>query len=123
MSPAHFSSNCNAELGNPARVKVRKVQPNGLDCLVIVRWQIQEAKQRFSELINRAQRDGPQVVTRHGSEVAVVIAAEEFHRLSKDKGAFKDFLSSGPDWDMLDLPRDRTPARTVSLTDSATSRR
>jgi prevent-host-death family protein len=87
-----------------------------------MRWQIQEAKQRFSELINRAQRDGPQVVTRHGSEVAVVIAAEEFRRLSTDKGAFKDFLSSGPDLDLLDLPRDRTPARTVSLTDSAPSR-
>jgi prevent-host-death family protein len=88
-----------------------------------MRWQIQEAKQRFSELIKRAERDGPQVVTRHGSEVAVVIAAEEFHRLSQDKGAFKDFLSSGPDWDLLDLHRDRTPARTVSLTDSAPSRR
>ena len=91
---------------------------NGLDCLVIMRWQIQEAKQRFSELINRAQRDGPQVVTRHGAEVAVVIATEEFHRLSKDEGAFKDFLASGPDWDLLDLDRDRTPARTVALIDS-----
>ncbi|HEY4866558.1 MAG TPA: type II toxin-antitoxin system Phd/YefM family antitoxin [Candidatus Dormibacteraeota bacterium] len=88
-----------------------------------MRWQIQEAKQRFSELINRAERDGPQVVTRHGAEVAVVIGAQEFHRLSKDKGAFKDFLSSGPDWDLLDLARDKTPARTVSLTESAQSRR
>jgi len=57
-----------------------------------MRWQIQEAKQRFSELINRAERDGPQVVTRHGAEVAVVIGAQEFHRLSKDKGAVKERL-------------------------------
>jgi prevent-host-death family protein len=82
-----------------------------------MRWQIQEAKQRFSELINRAERDGPQVVTRHGTEVAVVIAADEFHRLSRDEGAFKDFLSSVPDLDALDLRRDRGPARTVALAD------
>jgi len=37
------------------------------------RWQLQEAKQRFSELIRSVEADGPQVVTRHGEDVAVVI--------------------------------------------------
>ncbi len=38
-------------------------------------WQVQEAKQRFSELVRRTLEEGPQVVTRHGEEVVVVVAA------------------------------------------------
>jgi prevent-host-death family protein len=37
------------------------------------RWQIQEAKQHFSDLIRSAEADGPQFVTEHGEEVAVVL--------------------------------------------------
>ena len=43
-------------------------------------WQVQEAKQRFSELLRRVHSDGPQFVTRHGEEVAVVIDIVEFRR-------------------------------------------
>lgn len=68
-------------------------------------WQIQEAKQRFSELLRSARRDGPQVVTRHGEEIAVVIDIAEFHRLRGDVQDFKDFLRSGPDFDDLELTR------------------
>ena len=39
------------------------------------RWQLQEAKQRFSELIRSVEAEGPQVVTRHGEDVAVVTAS------------------------------------------------
>ncbi len=44
-------------------------------------WQLQEAKQKFSELARRALEEGPQVVTRHGEEVIVVVPAEEFRRM------------------------------------------
>jgi prevent-host-death family protein len=40
-------------------------------------WQLQAAKQRFNELVERAQREGPQVVTKDGREAAVVVSAEE----------------------------------------------
>ncbi len=43
-----------------------------------MRWQVQDAKQRFSELIRTAHADGPQVVTRHGEEIAVVIDIAEY---------------------------------------------
>ena len=43
-------------------------------------WQVQEAKQRFSELVRRTLEEGPQVVTRHGEEVVVVVAADEYRR-------------------------------------------
>ncbi|MGQ0711782.1 MAG: type II toxin-antitoxin system prevent-host-death family antitoxin [Rhodoferax sp.] len=37
-------------------------------------WQVQEAKNRFSEMIERAQTEGPQTITRHGRAVAKVVA-------------------------------------------------
>jgi prevent-host-death family protein len=44
-------------------------------------WQLQDAKQRFSRLVDSARTDGPQVVTRHGREVAVVLSIEDYRRL------------------------------------------
>lgn len=76
-------------------------------------WQVQEAKQRFSELIRNATTDGPQVVTRHGEEIAVVIDIAEYRRLKGEVIDFKDFLRSGPPLHELDLGRDRTPPREI----------
>jgi prevent-host-death family protein len=70
-------------------------------------WQVQEAKQRFSELLRAALSEGPQVVTRHGEEIAVVIDISYFHQLRGDADDFKEFLRSGPDLDDLDLTRSR----------------
>lgn len=70
-----------------------------------MRWQVQVAKQRFSELIRAAHAEGPQVVTRHGEEIAVVIDIADFRRLKGDVAGFKDYLRSGPDFDDLDLAR------------------
>jgi len=62
-------------------------------------WQVQEAKQRFSEVLRRAQSDGPQFVTRHGTPVAVVLDIEAFHKLSGARVSFVDYLLSGPKTD------------------------
>jgi len=80
-----------------------------------MRWQVQEAKQRFSTLVRRAVEEGPQTVTRHGEEVVVVLSAEEYRRLRGDLPSFKDFLLAGPDLDQLDLQRDRSLPREVEL--------
>ncbi|RZU51484.1 prevent-host-death family protein [Krasilnikovia cinnamomea] len=53
-------------------------------------WQVQEAKQRFSEVVRAAEAGEPQVVTRHGHEVAVVIDIGEYRRLS---GAHADLMT------------------------------
>jgi prevent-host-death family protein len=68
-------------------------------------WQLQEAKQKFSQLVRRALDEGHQVVTRHGQEVVVVLSTEEFRRLTGQTLAFKEFLLSGPDLSVLDLER------------------
>jgi prevent-host-death family protein len=46
-----------------------------------MRWQIQEAKQRFSEVLRAAKSGEPQIVTKHGEEIAVVIDIAEYRRL------------------------------------------
>jgi prevent-host-death family protein len=47
-----------------------------------MRWQVQEAKQRLSELLRAAEAEGAQFVTRHGEEVAVVLDITDFRRLT-----------------------------------------
>ena len=56
-------------------------------------WQLQQAKQQFSEVVRRALEDGPQVVTRHGREAVVVVSAAEFKtRRGRPAKDFKQFL-------------------------------
>jgi len=81
-------------------------------------WQVQEAKQRFSELLRAAKQAGPQVVTRHGEEIAVVIDIAEYHRLRGDVVDFKDFLRSGPDFADLELTRSPERPREIDWTDA-----
>ena len=78
------------------------------------RWQLQEAKQRFSELIRSVEADGPQVVTRHGEDVAVVISIAEYRHLCHEGENFKAFLQSATDLD-LEISRPVQPARLVGL--------
>jgi prevent-host-death family protein len=80
-----------------------------------MRWQLQEAKQRFSELVRRAGVEGPQVVTKHGEEAAVVVSMEEYRRLTRDRPDFREFLLSAPDLDALEIDRPGDRARTVEL--------
>lgn len=78
-----------------------------------MRWQVQDAKQRFSELIRTAREDGPQVVTRHGEEIAVVIDIADYRRLKGETAEFKDYLRSGPGFDDLDLDRTAELPRSI----------
>jgi antitoxin Phd len=76
-----------------------------------VTWQLQEAKQKFSELVERALEEGPQVVTRHGQEVVVVVSKREYDKLSARGPDLKRHLLSGPKFDDLELERDRSLPR------------
>lgn len=78
-------------------------------------WQLQEAKQQFSEVVRRAMEDGPQVVTKHGREAVVVISMRDFKERAGGTDDFKAFLLSGPDLSRLGIRRDRRPARRVDL--------
>ncbi len=62
-------------------------------------WQIQDAKQRFSEMIRAVANEGPQVITRHGEGVAVVVAIDEYRRLTRPAVDLADILLGGPKFD------------------------
>ncbi|GIH92755.1 type II toxin-antitoxin system Phd/YefM family antitoxin [Planobispora siamensis] len=77
---------------------------------------MQEAKQRFSEVVRRAVSEGPQVITRHGEEVAVVIDIAEYRRLQGKAPDFGQFLLGDPDWDDdIEFPRSRELPREVDF--------
>ena len=64
----------------------------------MTRWQLQEAKARRSELIDDTLEKGPQVVTRRGSDTAVVVSIDEWHKLKNESRlTWKDvLLGEGP---------------------------
>ncbi|MEV4839396.1 type II toxin-antitoxin system Phd/YefM family antitoxin [Nonomuraea sp. NPDC049486] len=80
-------------------------------------WQLQEAKQRFSEVVRKAHDEGPQIVTRHGLDVAVIIDMEEYRRFKGEQPDFKEFLLNGPDLSDLELTRSRDLPREVDFGD------
>ena len=45
-------------------------------------WKLQDAKARFSEVVRRAKQEGPQKVTVHGNEEAVVLSIDDYLRLT-----------------------------------------
>ena len=68
-------------------------------------WQLQDAKARFSEFLNAALRDGPQVVTRRGVETAVLVPIDEWRRTQRaNRPNIKELLLSGPRFEM-DIPK------------------
>lgn len=78
-------------------------------------WRLAEAKNRFSELVNRALTEGPQRVLRRDDTV-IIMALRDYERLTGHKPGFKDFLmGEGPDLEGLDLSRDCSSMRDISL--------
>lgn len=86
-------------------------------------WQLQDAKNRFSEVVKRARDEGPQAVTVHGKRAAVVISAREYDELIKPPMSFADFLladTPGADpWpdDVIETinARDTSTGRTIDI--------
>ena len=82
-------------------------------------WPLQDAKNRFSEVVQRARREGPQTVTLRGERAAVVLSAADYDALTRDRPSLVDDLLSGPDWDDAITAainaRDKSPSRDVAL--------
>ena len=71
-------------------------------------WAVQDAKARFSELLERCLSEGPQTVTKRGVEAAVLVPAQEWHRMKQSArpGLKELLLGDGPRFD-LELPSRR----------------
>jgi antitoxin Phd len=81
-------------------------------------WQVQEAKARLSEVIERARTHGPQTITRHGEQRAVVLSIEDYHALIEHKPDFKAHLLGGPKVDDFSSERDRDIGRHLIFDDN-----
>lgn len=84
-----------------------------------MKWQLQDAKARFSELIKDSLQKGPQVVTRRGIDTAVVVSLEEWKKLNDEKRlSWKDvLLGDGPRFDLPVAPRGTVKSRKPSLSE------
>ncbi|MBI3976947.1 MAG: type II toxin-antitoxin system Phd/YefM family antitoxin [Chloroflexi bacterium] len=79
-------------------------------------WQLQDAKNRFSELVDRALKDGAQIVTRRGEKVVVVLSYDDYERMTRPKDNLAQFLLSSPlAGSELVIERDRTLPRDVGV--------
>ncbi len=78
-------------------------------------WQVQDAKTRLSEVIERARTEGPQTITRHGTARAVLLSVEDYSALAAHKPDFKAWLLGGPKEDDFAVERDRDPGRTIDI--------
>lgn len=79
-------------------------------------WQLQEAKNQFSTVVERALTDGYQIVTRHGRPAVVVMSVEEFRRLKPHAQPLSRFLADSPLRNLDALPpRARELPRKVRL--------
>lgn len=77
-------------------------------------WQLQEAKARFSQFLDAALKQGPQIVTRRGVEEAVLVPIEEWRRLQRERRLnIKELLlGEGPRFDDIVPKRGGWKSRT-----------
>lgn len=59
-------------------------------------WQLQEAKNRLSEVVKAAKTKGPQVITVRGEETAVVVSMNEYRQLTGRQDSLSEFLANSP---------------------------
>ena len=79
-------------------------------------WQLQEAKSKFSKLVEKALHHEPQFVTRHGHNAVVIISYEDYQQITKPATDIVTFFRSSPLMDTdIDLSRNRDFPRSIEL--------
>ncbi len=79
-------------------------------------WQLQEAKAKFSEVINEAIQHGPQVITKHGVDTVLLISIDDYKKINKPKQKLSGFFNNSPlKNNKLDLNRSKDFPRDIEL--------
>jgi len=79
---------------------------------MIQTWQLQQAENEFSQVVESAISNGPQIITRRGVEVAVVLSFAEYERMVASRQGLAEFFHESPLVGVdLDLTRDNSEAR------------
>ena len=75
-------------------------------------WQLQEAKNKFSEVVDEAIKHGPQIITRRGVETVIVLSYAQYRKTMLNQKKLSDFFRESPLAGLdLDLKRDRSGLR------------
>ena len=81
-----------------------------------MKWSLHNAKNRFSEVVDKSVREGPQIITRRGNDTAVVVSTETYRAWSGKQGRLVEFFKDSPlRGEELHLERDQDPGRPVDL--------
>ena len=80
-------------------------------------WALQDARTRLGEVVRLAAEHQPQEITQHKGPTVVVLAREDYERLTAPRESFVEFMRRSPLFgaDDIDLPRDASPTREVEL--------
>jgi prevent-host-death family protein len=79
-------------------------------------WQLQDAKSKFSHLVEKALHNGPQFVTKHGNNAVVIVSFEQYQKITSPQSDLVTFLRSSPLANIdLDITRDKNPPRDFKL--------
>ncbi len=79
-------------------------------------WQLQDAKSKFSEMIDRALANGAQIVTRRGQKTVVIVPFDEYQRLTKQSDSLAQFLLASPlAGSDLTIERDKSTPRSIEI--------
>lgn len=77
-------------------------------------WKLADAKNKFSEVVDKALEEGPQKVTRR-YEAVMVVGLKDFERLTGKRPDFKEYLKHAPSMEGINLERDHSPIREAAL--------
>jgi prevent-host-death family protein len=79
-------------------------------------WQLQEAKAKFSKLVDEALESGYQTISRNGKPVAILISKKDFEEYLHSKDNIIDFFMKAPYPEVeLDIQRDKDTGREIDL--------
>ena len=79
-------------------------------------WQLQEAKSKFSQLVENAMHKEPQIVTKHGDKAVVVLSFEEYIKITKPQVDLVKFLRNSPLAEIsLEITRSKDMPREIDL--------
>ena len=83
---------------------------------MLMSWKLQDAKNRLSEVVSKADSEGPQVITVRGKETAVVISVKTYRALSRQKTSLLKFFQSSPLFgEDISFERDKSVGREIDL--------
>jgi len=79
-------------------------------------WKLQDAKAKFSQIVEEALSSGPQFVTRRGKEAVVIVSVKEYEQLTSKKPTFKEFLLNCPKMDdNFEFERQKDYSRSIEF--------